>query len=96
MSKQTLKDFTPTRDWILLEDPRKKETESGIILPENVQQKYQSNIVKALAVGPDVKQAKKGDDIMVNPVQTGTIIEINSKTYVMIPEHFCLGVFKQK
>ena len=61
---------------------------------KNVQQKYQSNIVKALAVGPDVKQAKKGDDIMVNPVQTGTIIEIEKKSYIMIPEHFCLGVFK--
>ena len=71
-----------------------KETESGIILPEDVQKKYQSNIVKALAVGPDVKQAAKGDDIMVNPVQTGTIVEIERKSYVMIPEHFCMGVFK--
>ena len=36
MSKQTLNNFNPTRDWVLLEDPRKKETEGGIILPDNV------------------------------------------------------------
>ena len=95
MSKQTLNNFTPTRDWILLADPRKKETESGIILPENVQEKYQTNIVEVLAVGPDTKQAKTGDFIMVNPAQSGNIVLIDKKEYIMIPEHFCLGIFKQ-
>ena len=31
MAKKKLK-FKPTRDWVLLPDPRKDETESGIIL----------------------------------------------------------------
>ena len=47
---QTLKNFTPTRDWLLLPDPRVME-KSGIILDE--------------------------------------------KSYIMIPEHFCMGVFKK-
>tara|TARA_A100000172_G_C3043732_1_gene111643 strand:+ start:4237 stop:4524 length:288 start_codon:yes stop_codon:yes gene_type:complete len=95
MSKQTLKDFTPTRDWVLIADPRVEETESGIILPENMSAKLQSNISEILAIGPECKQAKVGDLAMVNPTTTGNIINIEDVSYIMIPEHFCMGIFKQ-
>ena len=95
MSKQTLKNFTPARDWVLIADPRVEETESGIILPENMSAKLQSNVSEILATGPECKQAKKGDLAMINPTTTGNIIEIQSKTYIMVPEHFCMGIFKQ-
>jgi co-chaperonin GroES (HSP10) len=95
MSKQTLKNFTPTRDWVVVEDPRQTESESGIILPEGVSSKLQSNISKILAVGPECKTAKAGDLAMINPTTTGNIIEIEDISYVMIPEHFCMGVFVQ-
>ena len=94
MSKQTLSNFTPTRDWVLVADPRKTETDTGIILPEGVSTKYQSNISKVLAVGPETKQAKQGDLVMINPTTTGNIIEIEEESYIMIPEHFCMGIFK--
>ena len=99
MSQQTvrnadIKNFTPTRDWLLLPDPRIKE-KSGIILDEKTAQSLQTNIVDVIAVGPETKIVEKGDIVMVNPAQSGTIIEIKSKTYVMVPEHFCLGVFKK-
>tara|TARA_R100000458_G_C8275291_1_gene250316 strand:+ start:274 stop:561 length:288 start_codon:yes stop_codon:yes gene_type:complete len=95
MSKQTLNNFNPTRDWVLLEDPRKKETEGGIILPDNVKDKLQSNISKILAIGPECKQAEVGDLAMVNPTTSGNIITIEEASYIMIPEHFCMGLFKQ-
>jgi len=95
MSKQTLKNFTPTRDWVLVADPREEETEGGIILPEGVSKKMQSNISEILAVGPECKQAAIGDIAMINPTTTGNIIEIEEKSYIMIPEHFCMGIFKQ-
>jgi len=95
MSKQTLKNFTPTRDWVVVEDPRQKESESGIILPEGVSSKLQSNVSKILAVGPECKSASVGDIAMINPTTTGNIIEIGNISYVMIPEHFCMGIFKQ-
>ena len=90
---QTLKNFTPTRDWLLLPDPRITE-KSGIILDEKTARDLQTNIVEVISVGPDCKYTKKGDAVMVNPVQTGSIIEIEKKTYVMVPEHFCMGVFR--
>lgn len=95
MSKQTLNNFNPTRDWVLLEDPRKKETEGGIILPDNVKDRLQSNISKILAIGPECTQAKVGDLAMVNPTTSGNIITIEEASYIMIPEHFCMGLFKQ-
>tara|TARA_R100000781_G_scaffold75822_1_gene47104 strand:- start:1220 stop:1507 length:288 start_codon:yes stop_codon:yes gene_type:complete len=95
MSKQTLKNFTPTRDWVLVADPREQETEGGIILPDNVKAKLQSNISEILSIGPDCKEAKIGDLAMINPSTTGNIITIEDKAYIMIPEHFCMGIFKQ-
>jgi co-chaperonin GroES (HSP10) len=95
MSKRTLKNFAPTRDWVLVADPREKETDGGIILPENVSSKLQTNISEILAVGPECKQAAVGDTAMINPTVTGNIVEIEEKTYVMVPEHFCMGIFKQ-
>lgn len=95
MSKQTLKNFTPTRDWVLIADPRETETDSGIILPEGVSTKMQSNISKVLAVGPECKSASIGDLAMINPTTTGNIVEIDLKSYIMVPEHFCMGIFKQ-
>jgi co-chaperonin GroES (HSP10) len=95
MSKQTIKNFKPTRDWVVVEDPREEETEGGIILPDNVKAKLQSNISKIISVGPDCKQAKTGDLAMINPTTTGNIIEIENRSYIMIPEHFCMGIFEQ-
>ena len=95
MSKQTLKNLTPTRDWGLVADPREKETDTGIILPEGVSAKLQSNISEVLSIGPDCKSAAIGDFAMINPPTTGNIIEIENKSYIMIPEHFCMGIFKQ-
>ena len=90
---QTLKNFTPTRDWVVVEDPRQKQTDSGIILSDQAANALQTNITKVLAVGPDCKQAKVGTIAMINPTTTGNIVEIDKKSYVMIPEHFCMGIF---
>ena len=95
MSKQTIKNFNPTRDWIVVEDPREEETEGGIILPDNVKAKLQSNISKIISVGPECKQAKTGDFAMINPTTTGNIVTIEDRSFIMIPEHFCMGIFEQ-
>ena len=95
MYKQTLSNFNPTRDWVLVADPREKETEGGIILPDSIKDKFQSNISEILAIGPECKQAKVGDLAMVNPTTTGNIINIEDVSYIMVPEHFCMGIFKQ-
>lgn len=91
--KLTLKKFQPTRDWLIVADPRKSTTDTGIILSEKTASSIQTNISKILAAGPECKQAKAGDTAMINPTTTGNIVEIDGTSYVMIPEHFCMGVW---
>ena len=93
--KLSFKDFKPTRDWLIVADPRKSTTDTGIILSEKTATSMQTNISKILAVGPDVKQAKAGDTAMINPTTTGNIVEIDGAAYVMIPEHFCMGIWSK-
>ena len=91
MSKKKIT-FKPTRNWILLPDPRKEETDSGIILPDSVQDKLQTNILEVLAVGPEAEWTKVGDTVMVDPSGKGHIIELDGVPHVMVPELMILGI----
>jgi|TARA_Y100000310_G_scaffold235611_1_gene238685 co-chaperonin GroES (HSP10) len=84
--------FKPLRDWILLPDPRKTETDSGIILGDNIQKEISTNVLKVLAVGPEAKWVKEGDTVMIDPTITGMIISIDDKTHVLVAEFHCLGI----
>ena len=92
MTKNKKISFKPTRDWILLPDPRKPETDSGIILPEGVQDKIKENVLEVLAVGPECKWTKVGDTVMIDPSGKGHIISLEDISYVMVPEFMILGV----
>tara|TARA_R100000152_G_C6584143_1_gene46939 strand:- start:25 stop:303 length:279 start_codon:yes stop_codon:yes gene_type:complete len=84
--------FKPTRDWVVVPDPRKDETESGIIIPDSVQSKLKSNILKVVATGPECKWVKPGDTVMVDPSGKGHIIEIDDESYVCLAEFMILGI----
>jgi co-chaperonin GroES (HSP10) len=91
MTKKKI-NFKPTRDWILLPDPRKTKTESGIILDETTANKLVTNVLEVLAVGPDTKNVKKGDTVMIDPAVAGMIIEVEEVSYVLVSEFHCLGI----
>ena len=73
MAKKKI-NFKPLRDWILLPDPRKKKTDSGIILSEEASNKLVTNVLEVLDVGPDTKNVKTGDTVMIDPAVAGMII----------------------
>ena len=91
MAKKKI-NFKPLRDWILLPDPRKSKTESGIILDAATADKITTNILEVLDVGPDTKVVKKGDTVMVAPNVAGMIIEVEEISYVLVSEYHCLGI----
>jgi co-chaperonin GroES (HSP10) len=91
MTKKKI-NFKPTRDWILLPDPRKTKTESGIILDEATANKLVTNVLEVLAVGPETKHVKKGDTVMIDPAVAGMIIEVEEISYVLVSEFHCLGI----
>ena len=84
--------FKPLRDWILLPDPRKTKTDSGIILDESTANRLTTNVLEVLDVGPEVSRVKKGDTVMVDPNVAGMIIEINDVSHVLVSEFHCLGI----
>jgi len=90
--KVTKPNFKPLRDWILLPDPRKTKTESGIILSEEAADKMTTNILEILDVGPDVKSVKAGDTVMVDPSVAGKIIVVDDVSFVLVSEFHVLGV----
>jgi|TARA_R110000744_G_scaffold281190_1_gene393119 co-chaperonin GroES (HSP10) len=84
--------FKPLRDWILLPDPRKTQTESGIILSEQAADKMTTNILEVLDVGPECKSVKQGDTVMIDPAVAGKIIVVEETSYVLVSEFHVLGV----
>ena len=84
--------FKPTRDWILLPDPRKSETEAGIILTGESAKSLKTNVLEVLAVGPEAKWVKAGDTVMIDPSGKGHIIELDGKSYVVVAEFMVLGI----
>tara|TARA_Y100001973_G_C5140930_1_gene302875 strand:+ start:37 stop:315 length:279 start_codon:yes stop_codon:yes gene_type:complete len=90
--KVTKPNFKPLRDWILLPDPRKTKTDSGIILDSATADKLTTNILDVLDVGPECKNVKAGDTIMVDPSVAGKIIEVDEVSFVLVSEYHVLGI----
>ena len=75
---QDIKNFTPTRDWLLVPDPRITK-KSGIILDEATAQSLQTNIVEVIAAGPTTQYVEKGDVVIFASVGAG--MNINALVY---------------
>ena len=84
-------DFKPNGNWVVLPDPSKKKTDSGIILDEKPAKSITTNILEVLAVGPQCGFAKVGDTVMVDPRSEAVIIHVDETQYIMISEHQLLG-----
>ena len=83
--------FKPYGAWILLPDPTSNKTESGIIVDDKTARKLSTNVLEALAVGPNCVSTKVGDILMVDPTSEARIITIDEKTYLLVLEHQILG-----
>lgn len=83
--------YTPTsRDVVIA---IKEVTEAGIYLPENLANPadLDAEPVEVVAAGPDCKQIKVGDFVLLRNV-IPTIFSIEGKKYIQIAEYDCLGV----
>tara|TARA_R110000787_G_C13235721_1_gene427754 strand:- start:400 stop:663 length:264 start_codon:yes stop_codon:yes gene_type:complete len=84
--------FKPNGNWVVLPNPAKRETDSGIILDDATVNKMKTNILKVQAVGPNCLFAKVDDTVMIDPRMEALMVELDEKNYVMVPEHQILGV----
>ena len=84
--------FKPNKDWILLPDPTKTKTESGIFLDESTARKGATNIIKCMEVGPKCVFVKKGDTIMIDPRTEAVVVDLDGVSHLLVQEFQVLGV----
>ena len=83
--------FKPSGVWVVLPDPSKTQTDSGIILDKKTAREKSTNILEVLAVGPQCTFVKKGDTVMVDPRTEAVIAVIDKNEYLLVGEHQLLG-----
>tara|TARA_R100000789_G_C2989949_1_gene145826 strand:+ start:21 stop:284 length:264 start_codon:yes stop_codon:yes gene_type:complete len=83
--------FKPNGSWVVLPDPSKIKTDSGIILDKKTAREKSTNILKVLAIGPDCKFIQIGDLVMVDPRTEAIMSKIDKQDYLLVGEHQILG-----
>ena len=66
--------FKPNGSWVVLPDPSKKTTDSGIILDDKTAKSITTNILEILATGPQCGFVKVGETVMVDPRAEAMIV----------------------
>ena len=85
--------FQPYGQWILLPNPAKKVTDSGIILDEKTAGAIVTNVLEVTAIGPDCTTTKVGDTIMVDPTVEARVLHLDEGEFILIAEYQILGKF---
>lgn len=96
MKKQPLTDnairvpktFTPIGNKLAVQVIRQDTTEGGIVLPDNLRNESipEAICARVVAAGPECKQVKVGDKIIVPPKLAGDIVKYAGHNYIIIPE----------
>ena len=82
----------PLADYIVAQgDSANERTASGLYLPNNAQEKPKTATV--LAIGPGVKQVKKGDRIIYKSYST-TDVKVEKEDYILVKEEDVLATVK--
>lgn len=85
--------FLPMNDFIYVKtETRKTKTDSGLHLPESVQDPCDRGVV--LSVGPDVEHAYKFGDKILFARHTGTVVREDGKENLILHEESVYGIIK--
>ena len=76
-------------DFVFLSWNEKKEDKGGIIASDVSKEKPATALV--VAVGPDVKQVKKGDEVIIDPFQPRKLQKVKGKDYFILREKYVYG-----
>ena len=85
--------FKPYGAWMLLPNPTKLKTDSGIILDEKTAGAMTTNVLEVLAIGPDCTFSKVGDTIMVDPTVEARVLHLDEGEFILVAEYQILGKF---
>ena len=85
--------FKPYGALMLLPNPAKRKTDSGIILDEKTAGAITTNILEVLAMGPDCSFCKIGDTVMVDPTIEARVLHLDEGAFILVAEYQILGKF---
>lgn len=86
----TLIKYIPIGSNLVLEF--KKETETGLIIPDSAKSKMDQEMYKVVAVGPKCEQIKVGDTVYpgLTSAPSAMLITVEGVEYLQVPE-YCMG-----
>ncbi len=95
--KLAKKRFTPTGKKVVLQMFKLTETEGGITLPDNVNPlSYKTPHALVVAVGPDVKQLKRGDRVLVPAGAPCLEVKHMADRFLVMDEDLVVGVLLEE
>ena len=94
MSNKTT--FEPYGHWVLLPNPSKRVTDSGIILDEKTAGALVTNVLKVTAVGNLCTDTLVGDIVMVDPTVEARVLHLDEGEFILVGEFQLLGKFYDK
>tara|TARA_R110001592_G_scaffold353623_2_gene652647 strand:- start:2335 stop:2622 length:288 start_codon:yes stop_codon:yes gene_type:complete len=94
MSKEIT--FQPYGHWVLLPNPTKRVTDSGIILDEKTAGALVTNVLKVSAVGSQCTNTKVGETVMVDPTVEARVLHLDEGEFILVGEFNLLGKFNDK
>lgn len=77
--------LTPVGNMVAIHQHPVEENDKGIILPDGSENPLQSNICTVISVGPDCKQVKRGDKVLMMPVMCSVLYH-RKHAYVFVKE----------
>lgn len=90
-TKSNVKIIKPTQNRVAIKPAEPdKFTPAGLVIPESMQS--QQSIGQIVAIGPDVKALKKGDNVLYGKY-AGMLVEVQGCEYIICKEEDVLAVF---
>jgi len=85
--------FKPLKDRCFVKYSENEEkTAGGLYIPDSAKEKPQRGTVES--VGPEVKEVKKGDEILFDRY-SGSKVKLDDNEYLIIKEEDILGILKK-
>ena len=91
-NRRRFKTFIPFGDQVAVHVHRKDETDSGLVLPDGVSDPDNTPTCTVIAAGPDCKQIKEGDVLVIpNATQGVVMCHGGSGRLVLFKEEMLFG-----
>lgn len=88
------KRFVPVGDQVAIHVYLMTETQGGVLLPDRAAEggDWRSPMGLVVAVGPDVKQIKEGDKVVLHPSTVAMKVRFQGDEYIVLSESKVCGV----